>query len=298
MTDETQNAVAETFDIDGSDSLDWDSPSESEFADFTVGETEEEAETEAEDEIEEGEEDVAEDDSEVEEDVEDSDVEEEEEATEEEDESPLKEVNDNLKKAVTAERTKRKEATDRASQLEQEIALLKGSSSGDDYTALVAQIKELGLEDVLDVKEKQSLDPRVQKMLDAQEQQRQQSEQTANRDTFNTNMQADVKAKVGSFKNIDAKDNSQGEALANMIIAGVVQGGELEDVVDSSLKMLDALLGANLKKRQPAVTPKRKVKAATKTTASAKQRQTKTKQNAGNFDDVFMRAVSGFDGLD
>ncbi|NOR56983.1 MAG: hypothetical protein GQ474_00490 [Sulfurimonas sp.] len=293
MTDET-NPVAETLGINSNDSLDWDAVENPEHDNFMVEDTEEVFEDEVE-EAEESEDEVVEE-EETEEAIE---VEGDEEVAEEDEvssDSQLEEVNSNLKKAMHSERTKRKEASERVTQLEQEMALLKGSSSGDDYDALVAQIKELGLDDLVDIKEKQQLDPRVQQMLNAQEQQRQAQEQEATRTEFMSNMQTDVGAKVGGYKNIDANDNAQGEALANMIIAGVVQGGELEDVVDSSLKTLDSLLGTTLKKRQPAVQPKRKVKAATKTTASAKQRVSKQKQKAGNFDDIFNRIADGFVG--
>jgi len=196
----------------------------------------------------------------------------------------LEEVNSNLKRAVQSERQKRKQAAENVANLEAQIDLLKGQG-GDKYTKLVEQIKELGLEDVLEVQEEPALDPRVQKMLEAQEAARQQEQQQQALEEFTTTMQSEVQNSVANYKNIDTNNEVQGSALAQMIVADVIQGMEVADATEKNLKVLDAMLAPS--KAQPRVVPKKKVRSATKSTKDVSSRRKAKQIQDGDMSSVF-----------
>lgn len=306
MVEETQNVVAETLGIDVENEIDWgdSNPEQDNFQVLSDEEYDNPVEEETEEEVEETESESEESDETTVEDEESDEVEETTEESEEADDvvddeavTQLKEVNTNLNKAMLAERTKRKEFGERVTALESQLEAANAVAKDGTYDELVAQIKRLGLDDVLDIKEVPQIDPRVQQMLDEQENQRKQIARENSMKAFHADMQEDVKLKVGNYTNIDSKDLKQGEALGNLILAGVAQGGSLEDVVDSSLKTLDSLLAVKTSKRKAPVTPKNKPKAASKSTATATQRTSAKKVAKGDFSDVFERAVSSFEGL-
>jgi len=284
MSDETPTTVeavlSEQYGVEGS-SLFSDEPVAEEAVEEAVEDVVEDEEAveedEVEDEFEEGDNDLEED-----EDLEEEEAEEEEDSSN----SQLEEVAANLKKAMQSERSKRKAATEKVAELEGQLELLKANKTDSNYDALIDQIKELGLEDVLDIKEEAKLDPRVQEYLDAQEQAKAQEAQAEQLKEFQENMRTDVKAKVGQYKNIDTSSPEQGQVLASLIVASVVQGAELDDAVDSSLKSFNAILGAG-NKRQPKVKPRQKVKSATKTTQGANVRKQQKQAQNGDFRAMF-----------
>jgi len=195
----------------------------------------------------------------------------------------LEEVNSNLKRAMQSEREKRKQATEKVSNLEAQLEVVKGSS--DQYSKLVEQIKELGLEDVLEVQEEQALDPRIKQMLEEQEAATLQTQQAEAVETFKATMQSEVHSNVGNYANIDTNDDKQGAVLAQMIVSDVIQGSEVEDAVAKNLKLLDAMLAPA--KRKPKVVPTKKVRSATKTTKDVSGRRKAKAVQEGDMSSVF-----------
>jgi len=228
-------------------------------------------------------EDVDEDDDEEGEDSEADSEDNTEEADTDESVTQLEEVNSNLKRAMQSEREKRKQATEEVANLEAKLEAVKGSS--DQYSKLVEQIKELGLEDVLEVQEEQALDPRIKQMLEEQEAAALQTQQAEAVETFKATMQSEVHSNVGNYVNIDTNDDKQGAILAQMIVSDVIQGSEVEDAVAKNLKLLDAMLAPA--KRKPKVVPTKKVRSATKTTKDVSSRRKAKAVQEGDMSSVF-----------
>lgn len=224
------------------------------FGEEQVEETEEEVEEEAEaEETEEGEPE------------EESPEEEKEEEKEEEEEKPNA-VAENLKKALHAERAKRKEAAENMARLQQQIQNMSAESGQykQAYDAVLASIKEYGLEDVVKVPKVEELSPEV---LEAR-QIKQQKEVQENIKKFYDDVRVEATSLAPDYSNVNLSNAEHGTALTQIITAAVVNGMDKEAAVAEGLKVLDSIIATAkkeaLQSRQPAVKPKSKPKARTK----------------------------------
>ena len=223
------------------------------------------------------------DDSESDEDDEPEDDEEEEEKDEEDD--PFKAVNDNLKKAVQAERTKRKEAAAKVSELEKLLAIAsQGTPAEKQLKTLKERIKEHELEDVFEIEDVVERDPEVQALLDEKAKQMEAEKLTKTVQE----MQTEVSARVAEFPEIDTTSEVQGNILGQLIMTAVQVGNkDIESAVEESLTALNTLLESKVesfkKTRQPVVKPRKK----NKTVMKAKTPSSKSKFDKGDTDGFF-----------
>jgi len=227
---------------------------------------------------------------------EDSDYEEEESDEEAEEEGTTDDVDEqvatlevekaNLNKALHSEREKRKLATTRVQELEQQIQTESSNSYKEQLDKVLEQIKELDLEDVIKVEKPQSLDPRIQALLKQQEA----VEANTVRMQRVGEMQTEVAAKLPLFKNIDPTSSQQGEILGRMIMASVAEGSDMEEAVQASLETLSTMLGTTTKVAKKARTPvvKPRVKPV-KASTHAKKRTSPMKKSIadGDFKGLF-----------
>ena len=247
----------------------------------------------AEDEVEESEGEISEEDEsedEAESDEEESDDEPDEEETEEDDEEDKEEesnpVAENLKKALHAERTKRKEATEAYANLQAhaQATLDQGNQYKQAYDSVIASLKENGLEDLVELPQVESPSPEV---LEAR-QMKQAQEQQAQVQKFYEFVRTEATSVSPEYTNVDLSNEEHGVALTQIITAAVVSGVSQEQAVADGMKVLNSLI-ANAKKealknRQPAVKPKSKPKARTKQASSSSRSEMIKK---GDFDSLF-----------
>ncbi|MCK5613899.1 hypothetical protein KAR91_69195 [Candidatus Pacearchaeota archaeon] len=256
------------------DKLESESEEESEEEDEgTEGEEEEESEDESEN-------DEGEEEGEGEEESEEDDDGEDWEATA----ATLTAERTNLNKALHAEREERKKATAKAEQLE--FKFKNEGSYKEQLEEVKARIKELDLQSVIPIKEVQELDPRIQKILDAQDA----AEKNQGQVGQVTEMQTAVAENLESYKNIDKTSQEQGTILGQMILSRVSNGEEMSEAVKASMESLNSLLGNTTKvakkARKPAVVPKVKpIKAATKTKVKTSKQKKAIKD--GDFTSLF-----------
>ena len=252
-------------------------------------ETVEESEGEISEEDEVDEEDGEEaDDTEEDEEDEESDESDEEEDDAEEEEQPNP-VADNLKKALHAERAKRKEAAEQLSQMGQhvETVVAQAEQYGQAYEAIVASLKENGLEDLVDVPKVQEVSPEV---LEARRMKQEQANQE-NVTKFYDYVRTEATSLAPDYKNVDLSNNDHGTLLTQVITAAVVSGIDREAAIAEGMSVVDRVV-ANAKKealksRQPAVKPKSKPNARTK--QSKGSNSIKSSIRSGNTDDVFSK---------
>lgn len=193
----------------------------------------------------------------------------EEEKPKEEDKSS--EVAENLKKALHAERAKRKEAAENVAKLNQQIQTMnqENSSYKEAYETVIASIKEYGLEDVIKLPAKAEINPEV---LEARKI-KQQQETQENVKKFYDFVRNEATSVAPEYTNVNLSNPEHGTALTQIITAAVVNGVDRETAVAEGMKVLNSIIATAkkeaLKSRQPAVTPTAKPKARTKQSASA-----------------------------
>lgn len=192
-----------------------------------------------------------------------------EEAEDEPDEEKLAVVNDNLNRALKEERGLRQTAQTAAA--ESQTAADLNKQIADDAEAqiasVVAQLKELDLEDVIKIEGK--VDPKVRELMNEKDAADKQKVNDKALSDFNSEMVSNVNTAVAEFNNIDLKNDDQGIALQHMIYMASMKGMNMESAVNDSLTRLDRMLSANLQKRTPPVKPKKKLKSVSKTQPSA-----------------------------
>lgn len=237
-------------------------------------ESEEETTEESEEESEESEEEPDE--------SEESDDESEEPDEEEEESNPVAE---NLKKALHAERAKRKEATDLAQKTQEsmEAVLNEGNQYKQAYEAVIASLKENDLEGVVEVP---SVDTPSQEVLEARKM-KQEQESNENIKKFYDFVKTEATSLAPDYNEIDLSNGEHGTALTQIITAAVVNGVEKDAAVAESMKVLNTII-ANAKKealknRQPAVKPKPKPKARTKKSAPSSRKEMARKGDVDGF---------------
>jgi len=189
---------------------------------------------------------------------------------EEEDEEKLSQVNENLNRALKEERGLRQIAQTKIDDLTKNSEL--SQSLLDDAEATIEsikeQLKELDMEDLITIKGK--VDPKVKEMLTEKEAADRQKQDAEALQKFNEEMVSEVNTKVADFNNIDLKNDDQGVLLQNMIYMASISGMELGDAVKDSMERLDRVLKTTLKKRTPAVKPKKKLRSVSKTVKTKK----------------------------
>jgi len=189
---------------------------------------------------------------------------------EEEDEEKLSQVNENLNRALKEERGLRQTAQAKIDDLTKNSEL--SQSLLDDAEATIEsikeQLKELDMEDLITIKGK--VDPEVKKMLSEKQVAEQQKKAAEELQEFNSEMISEVNKSVADFKNIDLKNEDQGILLQSMIYMASISGMKLGDAVKQSMERVDRLLATTLKKRTPAVKPKKKLRSVSKTVKTTK----------------------------
>jgi len=218
---------------------------------------EESGEEESEEEAEEAEEEAPEDKAE------------EEEKPKEEDKSS--EVAENLKKALHAERAKRKEQSENVANLQKQLQALNAESGSykEAYETGIASIKEYGLQDVVKIPAKAEINPEI---LEARKI-KQQAETQENVKKFYDFVRNEATSVSPEYSNVNLSNPEHGTALTQIITAAVVNGVDRETAVMEGMKVLNSIIATAkkeaLKARQPAVTPKAKPKARTKQSSSS-----------------------------
>lgn len=248
----------------------------------------EETETEAEgDETEADVEEESEEEEEADEET-DSESEEDEEAEEETEEvNPLAAINDNLKKAVDAERAKRKARDVELKEIKAELELASNDSEADKtLESVLKQLKDQDLLEYVKVDKPKKRDPEVQALLDSQKQAREQERIKG----LVTDMQQEVATRLPEFSAIDSTSNEQAQILGKLILTSVEVGNmDMEDAVGNALTDLNTLLETNVKsfkqKRQPKVKPTKKTKTATRVKKAPTSKAKKF--NDGDVDGFF-----------
>lgn len=253
-----------------------------------------EAEEETEEESEEGSEEESEEESEGSEEEGSEEEEQEEEEEEGEEDSTdwegmvatLQSERENINHALTAERTKRKEATDRSKQLELELGVAKNNSYKEQLEKVEAKIKELDLSDVIKIEKPQEIDPRIQILLDQQELSLSQGKVAE----VVAQMQTTVTERVSKYSNIDVKSTKQGTILGQMIMSSINGGIDVSDAVDSALESLNSLLENTTTKAKKARTPVVKAKTKPIKAATRTKRKVSPQRKAiasGDFSELF-----------
>jgi len=187
-----------------------------------------------------------------------------------EDEEKLSHINDNLNIALKEERGLRQDAQSKIDELTKNSGL--SQSALDDAEATIKdikeQLKELDMEDLITIKGK--VDPEVRNLLAEKQAAEKNKVDAENLAKFNSDMISEVNKSVADFNNIDLDNEDQGVLLQSMIYMASISGMEIEDAVKESMSRVDRMLKNTLKKRTPAVKPKRKLKSVSKTTQSTK----------------------------
>lgn len=248
------------------------------------GETEEGATSE---EAEEGEDESEEEDSqEAEESEEESETEEE---TKEEGDSEEEEDTRTVPlEALHAERAKRQDA-----QKEQATLKTKVDNYEAQMKAIKDQLKELDLEDVIEIKSAPELSPEATEALA----EKQANDQKAETEKVFTSIQTEVGDRKAEYKNINYESTEQGEALMGMIVSSMFFGNEMENAVKSSMDQLNALMKNSFEagKKVRAAPVKVKAKPTTRSRRVAKDSRADAMGKAiktGNFDDVLSSFAS------
>lgn len=195
--------------------------------------------------------------------------------TEEEDEEPDEEklvvVNDNLNRALKEERGLRQTAQTELTELNKTVEVSKqiADDAEAQIASVVAQLKELDLEDVIKIEGK--IDPKVRELMAEKDKADKQKVNDKALTDFNSEMVSNVNTSVADFNNIDLKNDDQGIALQHMIYMASMSGMDMESAVKDSMTRLDRMLGTNLQKRTPPVKPKKKLKSVSKTLPTAQK---------------------------
>lgn len=210
------------------------------------------------------------DESETGEESEESESESESEEPDEEDEEKLSQVNENLNRALKEERGLRQEAQSKIDELTKNSEM--SQSLLDDAEATIEsikdQLKELDMEDLITIKGK--VDPEVKKLMTEKQASEQQKKNAEELQKFNRDMISEVNKSVADFNNIDLKNDDQGILLQSMIYMATLAGMPLEDAVKQAMERVDRTLSSTLKKRTPAVKPKKKLRSVSKTVKTTK----------------------------
>lgn len=267
------------------------------FDDYNSGEGEEiagiEAEVEEESVEDESQEEESEEPEESEEDAgeeseEDSDEPEEESDEEDEpDDEDLSRINENLNKALHAEREKRKRIAELAQEADNKVAMAEAKATGieEAFAKLADQIKDLDMQDIIDI-------PEVAELSTEDVKKRQEDVAKHNQqmiDNFYTEAREEASSLVADFKNIDSSNQEQGEILHYLVTALALAGNDTPTAVKLAMERLDKVIGATTerarKTRQPVAKPKSKPKARVKKTGN----QSKPKDINSVFDDIAKR---------
>mgnify|MGYP000412551297 CR=1 FL=1 len=214
-----------------------------------------------------------------------------EEESEEESETNFEEVATNLKKAVHAERTKRKEATELATQYAEQVTLAQNdaTAANEAYLKLVEVIKDNGLEDLVEVPK---IEPVSQEVLEAR-QMKAEKEQQAVLDKFYTDAKLEAESLAPEFKNVDLNDAEQGAYLTELITMNgykMPTGEAVKAAMETMDKLIATVTEKQKKARQPAVKVKTKQKARTrKASPSSTQQKVKDGDFRGVFDAIGKR---------
>lgn len=271
------------------------------FEQFNSGEGEEFAGIEAEVEeesVEDESEEISEEDSEEGEDEgdetesEDSDESEEEPDEEEPDEEELSVINENLNKALHAEREKRKRMAEMAQTNEGRAAQAETRASviEEAFTKLKEEIKSLDMEDIISIPEVDELTPEA-----AQKRQEEAAKQNQEMiESFYKEAREEANSQVADFKHIDSTNQEQGEILHYLVTALALAGNDTPTAVKTAMGYLDKVIGATAerarKTRQPVAKPKSKPKARTKkNTNSSFDSKVKSGDLDGAFNDIAKR---------
>lgn len=262
--------------------LNWEEPVHNPWAEEDAGEPAEDVEgnppDEATDQEEEAGEDLEEDEGELEEGTE-----------EEAPTDAFEEKYENMKSAMQAERGKRQEASVVVQQLSEErdhhAQVAQGVQSQLD--GVMAQLKELELDALIDLPKAKEVDPRVEKLL----QQQQAAEQAQQVDAFYATMAEQVQGSVEGYDNLNTDNDAQGQILSQMITASTLSGMSMEDAVQGSLAALNDMVGGTIegykKKREPVVKPRKKIKAATRSKAAPNAKRRAKEQEVGDYKGTF-----------
>lgn len=256
-----------------------------------VTEEEEQEEAEADVEAEETEEEedaeVAEDDTE--EDVSDEEVEED---KDEESGKDYKTISSNLTKALQIERDRRKELAETNQSMMNQVQNATTEAEGYKaaYEALIESAKEVGVDEYLEINEVKGLSEEDKK---AQAAQQEEANQKAI-NSFYAEVRDEATSRAPEFTNIDLEDASHQETLTKLVTYEGMRVASVEEAVENAMKTMNTLMGATVvKKRQPTVAVKKKIRSTGKKPPVGNSFREKVKKGAqtGNFDDALSAVV-------
>jgi len=182
--------------------------------------------------------------------------------------------------ALHKERERRKET--QIELHEQQAQLVEANNSIDSYRKSLAdiklQLKELGLDDEIDVKEPREVSEEVLEVRREKEATRQQEQVT----TLVTDLREEAALHLEEFPQIDGSDSEQAELILGFAMASTMLGAEKEDAILKAMGILNKHLG-NAKKSARRAPPRRQAASATRKASST----TRTAITKGNVQGIF-----------